>query len=721
MLKHLFVLLFILLNLSAGDKVEIYASKMDSQENIVNATGGVSVLYEDYFLTSDSAVYDRDTGELELFGHVRVNQGSQMKILGKYAKMNIAKKERLFKPFYMSDQKSRVWLSAAQGKTEDKDIKIKSGILSGCNPINPTWKMEFSSTDYNADTKWLNIYNARLYVGDIPVFYSPYFGYSLDNKRRTGLLMPSVGLSNDEGVYYEQPIYIAEQNWWDLEFRPQIRTKRGSGLYQTFRFVESPTAKGEFTAGYFKEKEEYFKESSLANNEHYGFQFEYQNSNFLNDWFGLKTTGQSGIYTDVNYMNDVDYINLSSSNTINTTTSTQLLSRVNLFYNAKDQYVGTYFKYYQDLTKASNTATLQKLPTIQYHYYLDTLLDEYVLYSLDVQANNFVRPEGTTSVQTNINLPITLQTNLFDEYLNLSYIANVYMQHSSFSNQPLSATTDELNDGYVLRNYHTLSASTQLTRGFEKFSHVMNFGISYNKAGTESRNGYYEDNADFCQDPINQDNSRCKFYNINSIKEEAQVDFIQYLYDDNTEEFLYHRLAQRISYGEAQTSYGELENELNYKITKNISLYNNMLYNYDENKFSKVYNQVGVNTESFDIAVSHLYKDTFIASTPTVPQKTSYVTSSATYRYDTHYSFTAIYNYDTITQETKNKEIGFMYKKRCWDFGLRYSENRRPILTNTGESDYIDDRYIYLTLVLKPLMQSSNSSALITYKLPQSE
>jgi LPS-assembly protein len=714
MLKHSLLFIFLLVNLSAGDKVEIYASKMDSKENVVNATGGVSVLYGEYFLTSDSAVYDRDSEELELFGHVRVNQGISMKILGKYAKMNIAKKERLFKPFYMTDKKSRVWLSSGEAEAEDKNINIESGILSGCNPVDPIWKMEFSSTDYNSDTKWLNIYNARLYVGDILVFYSPYFGYSSDNTRRTGLLMPSVGFSADEGIYYEQPIYIAEQNWWDLELRPQIRTRRGSGLYQSFRFVESPTARGEFTAGYFKEKEEYFKERKLANDKHYGFKFEYANTDFLNDWFGLNTKGQSGIYTDANYMNDVDYINLSKRNTINTTTATQLLSMLNLFYNGENQYVGTYFKYYQNLTQASNTETVQKLPTLQYHYYLESLLQDYILYNLDVQANNLTRVEGTTVVQTDANLPITVQTNLFNEYLNISYVANVYMQHSSFERQPLSISTNELNDGYMLRNDHTLAASTQLTRGFEKITHVMNFEVSYNKGGTELKNGYYEENADLCEDPTNKANPRCEFYNINSVKEEAQIDFIEYLYDEDTEEFFYHHLAQRISYDEIQTKFSELENELNYKITKNITLYNDMLYTYDENKLSKIYNQIAVNTESLDVTISHLYKNEIRTNI-----LTSYVISSATYRYDSHYTFKAIYNYDTLTKEPKNKELGFMYKKRCWDFGLRYSENRRPVLTTTGDS-FIDDKYIYLTLVLKPLMQA-NDGSLITYQLLQND
>ena len=719
MLKQFFFFIFIFATLHAADKVEIYASKMESQKDVVNATDGVSVLYGEYILTADSARYDRKSGDLELHGHVRVNQGTSMKILGEFAKLNIAKKERLFKPFYMTEKKSRVWLSAEKGFTEFDDIQLESGVLSGCNPIDPIWKMEFSSSDYNSQTKWLNIYNARLYVDDIPVFYSPYFGYSLDKTRKTGLLMPSVGYSSDEGIYYEQAIYIAEQNWWDLELRPQIRTNRGSGIYETFRFVESQSAKGEFSAGYFKEKESYSQENQLVNNEHYGFSLKYENNNFLNEWFGTDFRGQSGIYADGSYMNDVDYINLSTSDTVNTSTATQLLSRVNVFYNAQSQYIGTYFKYYQDLTKESNVETLQKLPTLQYHYYLDTLLQNHILYSLDIQSNNIIRPEGTTAIQTDVNLPLTFQTTLFDEYLNLSYRANIYAQHSSFSHQSEGSSLDDLTDGYVLRNYHTLTASTQLTRAFENFSHVVSFGISYNKAGIESKDGYYEDNYEFCADTANKDNPRCEFYNITSINEEAQVDFIEYIYDENAEEILYHRLAQRISYGDAQTKYGELENELDYKITQHISLYNNMLFNYDENKFSKVFNQLKVDTKSFDIAISHLYKDTFIPKTTTTPEYTSYLTSSITYRYDSHYSFSGIYNYDTITQEAKNKEIGFLYKKRCWDFGLRYSENRRPVLTTTGDS-FVDDKYIYMTLVLKPLMQSSNSS-MISYKLPQSD
>ena len=49
----------------------------------------------------------------------------------------------------------------------------------------------------------------------------------------------------------------------------------------------------------------------------------------------LSLEGQSGLYVDIGNMSDVDYINLADNNTLNISTSTQVLSRINIFYNIK--------------------------------------------------------------------------------------------------------------------------------------------------------------------------------------------------------------------------------------------------------------------------------------------------------------------------------------------------------------------------------------------------
>jgi LPS-assembly protein len=710
------------------DKVEIYASKLTSHGDVIDAGGGVSVVYKEYVLTAQRAHYNKKTGILELFDNIRANYQGKYKILGKYAKMNIAKKERFFKPFYMLESKSDVWMSAKEGMATQEEIDISSGVVSGCDPIDPLWTMEFSSSDYDTQSMWLNLYNTRLYIYDIPVLYTPYFGYSLDTTRRTGLLKPSVGYSADEGFFYQQPFYIAEQNWWDLEFLPQIRTQRGSGLYTKFRFVDSLRSKGSLEVGYFKEKETYFESNNLQNQSHYGYNFFYDNSDFLNQWSGMNFQGQSGVYIDINHMNDVDYINLKSAGTNdNLVTATQVLSRANIFYNTQNHYLGAYFKYYQDLTLQNNKNTLQKLPTLHYHYYLDSFLKEHLLYSLDVQSNNIWRQENKRVTQTDINLPITIQTPLFDEYLNLSYTANFYGQYSKFGGDT-NLTTAAFRDGYYVRNTHDFIASSQLTKAYDTFSHVMSFSLSYTRSAGERSTGFYADNNDYCSDELNvidpDYEARCEFYNIAAVNNATKLEFIQYLYDDKAEEFVYHRMAQRISYDNSDANrYGELENELEVKLFRSISYYNNMFYNHDKHSFSKILNKISYHDYGVLLSVSHLFKDSFIDPvTITSPSRyTKYLTSSASYEYNRHYSFNGSYNYDLQNKVKKSASIGFMYKKRCWDFGIKYAENRRPILTQGGEASYIYDRFIYITVVLKPLMQASKNSSFITYKLPSDE
>ena len=723
MLKLLTLLIIFTLSLCASEKVEIYATTMDSKDKIVEASGGVNVIYREYFLSADSAIYDRETGDLELFDNIRVNHGSDYKILGSYAKLNIAKKERLFKPFYMLDKSSKVWMSASEGKTKNDDIDIQSGVVSGCNPNDPLWEMEFSSSDYNSKTKWLNLYNTRLYIYDIPVLYTPYFGYSLDKTRRTGLLMPEFGLSDSEGFYYQQPIYIAEYDSWDLEINPQLRTRRGAGIYSSFRFVDSKSSHGEFKAGYFGEHSSYAKEHNLKNDYHYGFNFKYDNNDFLNQWFGTELEGQSGLYTDVNSMNDVDYINLSTNDNIEQSTATQVLSRINMFYNTDDDYLGAYFKYYQYLEVDSNEDTLQKLPTFQYHHYLDTFFKDHLLYSVDLQSNNIYREKGTKVVQTNINVPVKLQANLFDEFLNVSYTSNLYGQHSGFSGEDTTTPIVELNSGYFARNYHTFTAATQLTKAFDEITHVIGFELKHTMSGAEYNDGFYEDYDNYCANLDNkidlEYDDRCEFYDISEIEEVTQADFSQYVFNSSASQILYHRLSQKISHNNEESRYGELENELDYKINDAISFYNNMFYNFDESRFSKIYNKASYSDYGLNIGLSHLYKNTFLPETTTYTPYTSYLTSTARYTYDKHYSFNAIYNYDLEEEQKKSFEIGFLYQKRCWDFGIRYVENNRPVLTTVGEEKSIYDKYIYLSIVLKPFMKPDTDSSNISYKLPE--
>jgi LPS-assembly protein len=717
MLKLLFIITIFVLNLYANDKVEIYASNINSKGDIVKADGDVVVMYKDYILSSKKAIYDRSTGELELFGNIRATKGNDYKILGNHAKMNIAKKERSFKPFYMLEHTSNVWWSGSKSMAKGDDINTTAGIVSSCDPINPLWKMEFSSSNYNQDTMFLKTYNTVLYLYDIPVLYTPYFAYSLDKTRRTGLLTPHLGLSDSEGFFYQQPIYIAEQDWWDVEIKPQIRSSRGSGVYATYRWVDSDHSKGSYTAGYFKENDKYFQDNNLENNIHSGYNFNYINDNFINHFFRTDLDGQSAIYADLKNMNDIDYLNLSTNDSTQNATSYQIYSRVNMFYNNKDNYFGVYFKHYKNLASQNNDATLQQYPSLQYHNYLSTLLDDYILYSLDMKSTNFTRSKGTTAIKTDINIPLSVQASILDEYINLSYTNYISAQHTAFGNNNEEKIDPIDYDGYILRNYNAFNISTQQTKAYDKLTHAVDTGVEYIIDGQDTRNGYYSycelKNASGVR--INSNDKICKFYNITQTQDTLKLYFSQYLYGDNGEQILYHRLSQNVSYSTDNDTTTQLENEFDIKITKYLTYYNDVYYNYDESAISKVFNNIAYNNKSVNLAFSHIYQKTFTKK----PKETSYVTSSLVYNFNKHYAYHLKADYDVENSFNKNKEIGFLYKKKCWDFGLKYIENNRPVLKNGSIADSIQDRIIYMTVALKPLMTSQNKNSTFRYVLPE--
>ncbi len=680
--------------LHAREQVQIFATQLESNGTVAEAKGDLLILYKEYYLSADSVRYDRDSQVLELFGNVTVMKGSDYHILGEYVRFDIPNDTRRITPFYMLEKQRRVWMSCVDVTERGNELALTSGMLSGCDPSDPFWTLRFGSSDYNSDTKWLNLYNARLMIGELPIFYLPYFGYSLDTTRRTGLLMPSFGLSSNEGVYYQQPLYIAPQDWWDLELRPQIRSIRGQGIYTELRFVDSIASHGRLLAGYFNEDASYAADHSLANDTHYGVNFNYENQNLLKEWFGVESVAQSGLYTDINLMNDIDYINLAQNDHTKNATTSQVFSRINLFHNAEKDYFGTYFKYFLDLEQENNDATIQNLPTVQYHRYLDTWLDDHFFYSLNTNVTNYYRRTGVTGQQAEVDLPLTLQGSLFDRYLDISFSTRLYGKYIVFDG--LSESNATYDSGGFARNTNIFRVGTSLTKGYEGFAHTLGLDVMFVRNGFEKRNGYFELFENNCT--LNPGSDDCSFYNITDIDEETQIRFSQYLFDAKGSQLLYHRLSQSIS--SVQDKLGEMENEVEWRVLPQMTLYSDTVYDHNKRRVTKQLSTVRYADHNVTAQVNHFYED---RERRDQPLDSSYLTLQLQYRYDERYRYFANYAYDLENSVTKNIEAGFLYSKRCWDFGLRYVENNRPVLQSGGVASSIYDRYLYMTVAFKPI------------------
>jgi len=682
------------------DRVEFYGTNVDANGSIASSEGNPVVLYQDQIITADELSYDRNTSIMEAKGNVNIFKGGQYYGISDYTRLNFVDDTRYSKPYYAVDQLSGLWMSAAEAQGCQNDIDLSSGAVSGCDSADPLWKIRFTSGDYNTENMWVNLYNARLEIGEVPVFYLPYFGYPTDRTRRSGLLIPIMGWSGSEGFYYQQPIYFAPQNWWDLEFRPQIRTMRGSGIYSDFRFIDTPSSQGSIRMGYFKEKEEYALKNDLAHIKHFGYDVNYRHSAPLREWFDSNLEGESGLYVDGSWMNDVDYLNLQESDETQNVTSNQVMSQINGYYNSEDNYFGAYFKHYQYLNLESNDETIQTSPTLHYHRYLESFLDDYLLISGDATTTHYYRPNGKRAIEGNFNVPVTLQTSLFEEYIDLSYTMNASLKAIGFYANERPSEAGMYEPGKYAQLDHTISIGSTLVKPYDNnVTHVINPFASYTSAGSRYYDGYYETYKDSCDITGTYAGVACEFYTLSAPSDTLSLGVNNYIFE-NGSQWLVDRLSQNFRYDDQGSYYGELQNELEWMITSTISFYNQTAFNHDRNRITKEQNTLRYNGEVVNAGISHYYTDQLRNNRA---EYASYWTADAAYQYNRNYKIFGNIAYDYTEAILKRNEIGVLYTQRCFDLGIRYVQNRRPVLTNSSANDSVEDSYIFISIILKPI------------------
>lgn len=532
------------------ENVEFVAKEVHKEGSIVTATGDVLVYSPSYLISAKRAKYDEKNEVVELFENVSILRNNEEATNSNYAKINLKTNEIITDNAFAMHQSKELWIASEQFCSSDARIDTSKSIVSSCNVDEPDWHIEYKDGYLDKQKKYLHIYNPVFYgnlpfVGNTPLFYLPYFGFSTDKTRRTGFLTPNIAFSKSEGLFFEQPFYIAEYNEWDLELNPQIRTNRGAGLYATFRFADSPYSSGYIRTGFFKDSKKYQDKNSLKYSTHTGVEVEYDRDKLakylVNGDYG------EGLYVRFKHLNDFDYLNLRENG--NSAYDSLVHSKINYFVNTKEHYFGIYADYYINTakiaTKYGNKDTLQELPTLQYHSYLDSFLSKNLTYSLDVKYHNYTRKIGTKAQQFELNLPVGLNFTLPGEWANLSYTHNLYASHisyqKSFELDKNGFMRNKNNEKYA-RSWSEIALSSDLARAYDVFSglfHTMNLKLSYIQPGYK-----YGEIAERLY-AFDKDESEENFVERLDEKYQRQTlnaGVIQYLFNSDNKKILRHSL-----------------------------------------------------------------------------------------------------------------------------------------------------------------------------------
>ena len=680
------------------EKLQLVAKDVDTKNNIITATGDVVAYSPTYYLSSDKMIYDKDKEILELFDNVLIIKDNKIQTQSNYAFVDMKNDIINQDPVFLMDNTSNIWSNSKEANKDKDVITLENSILSSCDCIDPIWSIRSSSSDYDTEAMWMNTYNPRLYVKNVPVFYLPYFGFPTDTTRRTGLLLPTMGYSSSEGFLYSQPIFIAPADDYDIELIPQIRTQRGYGSYANFRYADSPDSMLNVKTGYFKEFDNYRSKEQLENSEHYGLDIDYERKNI----FAKNKEHQDGVFTSIRYLNDIEYITLKEEDDYNLGTDKKIESKVNYFYNTPEYYGGVYGKYYIDASKKSNDNTLQELPQVQFHSYNKELFLENLIYSIDTKAQNFTRKEGLNAKIYDITVPISYTKNILDDYMYLGVENRTILTQYDYSNSLYNNLRYE--DGTLIQNRTSFIVGTDLIKPYSDYIHTLNLNASYDIPENLRKDGDLYNITVKENQPLKYD--ELSVFPTLQEQKTIKLSLNQSIYDkENLKQFINHKMSQSILYNSVdEPKFQDLDNYV--KINHDYgSLSGKVVYNMDDNKVVEGSFDNSLSYENLTFSAGYYYTKKTNNEFNTRDDLESYRLSTS-YKLAKDYSIKYYENYD-LQEKTRNRQgIGLNIDDSCWNLDLLLEKEITPrsrYVESTRSYDSHEQTIVYAVLMLKPI------------------
>ncbi|WP_448678890.1 LPS-assembly protein LptD [Pseudomonas nicosulfuronedens] len=242
-------------NDEAPTYVSAKVSRYEQEKQIATLAGNVVLRQGSMQVEADEANLHQAENRGELVGNVKLRDNGAL-IVGDHAELQLDNgAAKIDNAEYVMHQ-AQIRGSALYAKRqEDAIIQLKDGTYTRCEPGSNSWVLKGNNIKLNPATGFGTATNATLRVKDIPVFYTPYIYFPIDNRRQSGFLAPSFATSTDTGFTLTTPYYFNLAPNYDATLYPHYMVKRGLLMEGEARYL-THSSEGQFTAAYLNDKDD---------------------------------------------------------------------------------------------------------------------------------------------------------------------------------------------------------------------------------------------------------------------------------------------------------------------------------------------------------------------------------------------------------------------------------------------------------------------------------
>lgn len=222
------------------------------QKGTATARGNVVIEYVDSLLTGNECFIDNNTGIGIMEGDVKLLL-KDIKVGTRRMEFNINTGLGVMEETYGVTREGYSFTAEEAIRVEKERYYLKRATITTCDPEDPDWLFKSSSTDFRTESVAV-LKNARFFFKGFPIFYAPIWAVPTVTKRKTGFLFPEFGLSNRDGLYFNNSYFIALSDQSDITLYLDILELRGPREGFDYRYAFAKNTYGEVNFDYINDR-----------------------------------------------------------------------------------------------------------------------------------------------------------------------------------------------------------------------------------------------------------------------------------------------------------------------------------------------------------------------------------------------------------------------------------------------------------------------------------
>lgn len=220
-----------------------------------SAQGNVTLRRDGLSIRADSLKYNEAEEDVEAKGNVRFESKGDV-LRGTALKYHMRDSTgAVVKPEYSLAPRVREGRQAVSARGQAESIEmigedqflIKDGSFTSCKPGDDGWLLRADELNLDLTNDVGRVRGGSLYFEGVHVSSTPSFEFSLNNRRKSGLLPPAIGTTGKSGPEVALPYYLNLAPNYDLTLTPRYMQKRGLQVAEQFRYLQ-PNYLGEVKA-----------------------------------------------------------------------------------------------------------------------------------------------------------------------------------------------------------------------------------------------------------------------------------------------------------------------------------------------------------------------------------------------------------------------------------------------------------------------------------------